>query len=169
MKSIGIYYGSSTGMTEGVAERIAGKLGVDSAHVYNVSDASADSVADYEVLLLGSSTWGCGDLQDDWESFLDDLKGKDLNGKLVALFGCGDSQSYSDTFCSALGVIYNALQGTGCQFIGAVSAEGYNYDDSESVVDGKFVGLALDEMNEDDLTDGRIDAWVESLKAEGAE
>lgn len=169
MKSIGIYYGSSTGMTEGVAERIAEKLGVDSAHVYNVSNASADTVADYEVLLLGSSTWGCGDLQDDWENFLDDLKGQDLNGKWVALFGCGDSQSYSDTFCGALGVIYEALQGTACRFIGAVSTEGYSYDDSAAVVDGKFVGLALDEMNEDDLTDERIDAWVESLKAEGAE
>ena len=169
MKSIGIFYGSSTGTTEGVAARIAEKLGVDAANIFNVSEASADEVANYEVLLLGSSTWGCGDLQDDWEGFLGDLKGQDLSGKLVALFGCGDSASFSDTFCGALGTIYEELQGTGCQFIGAVSTEGYTYDDSTAIVDDKFVGLPLDEMNEDDLTDERIDAWVETLKAEGIE
>ena len=34
---------------------------------------------------------------------------------------------------------------------------------------GKFVGLALDEVNEDDKTDGRIDAWAAQLKNEGVE
>ena len=33
--------------------------------------------------------------------------------------------------------------------------------------DGKFVGLALDETNEDDRTAERIAAWVETLKKEG--
>ena len=167
MKSIGIFYGSSTGATESIAARLAEKLGVDEAHVYNVSEVTVDEVAQFDVLLLGSSTWGCGDLQDDWETFLGDLKGTDLSGKLVALFGCGDSASFSDTFCGALGIIYDELQGTGCQFIGAVSADGYTYDDSAACVDGKFVGLPLDEMNEDGLTEERLDAWVEALKAEG--
>ena len=45
----------------------------------------------------------------------------------------------------------------------------YTYDDSTAVVDGKFVGLALDEMNEDDQTPVRIDAWIESLKKDGVE
>lgn len=166
MKSVGIFFGSSTGMTEGVATRIAERLGVDSAHVHNVSETSAQEVAAYDVLLLGTSTWGCGDLQDDWESFLDDLKGQDLSGKYVGLFGCGDSASYGDTFCGALGIIYDALQGSGCSFVGAVPAENYTFDDSEAVRDGQFVGLALDEMNEDDLTDERIESWVSLLQAE---
>ena len=116
--------------------------------------------------MLGSSTWGAGDLQDDWESFLGDLKGANLSGKIVAIFGCGDSSSFSDTYCDAMGTIYNELQGSGCTFIGAVDASGYTYDDSTAVVDGNFVGLALDEVNEDDQTDDRIANWVAAIQPE---
>ena len=37
----------------------------------------------------------------------------------------------------------------------------------DQVKDGKFLGLPLDEDNEDDQTDDRIAAWVEQLKGEG--
>lgn len=163
MKKIGIFYGSSTGTTEGIAQRIAEKLGVDASDVHDVASASASDVAPYDLLILGSSTWGAGDLQDDWEGFLGNLKQENLAGKEIALFGCGDSASFGDTFCDAIGTIYNELQGTGAKFIGAVPTDGYTFDSSTAVVDGKFVGLALDEMNEDDKTDERIDAWVKTL------
>ena len=48
--------------------------------------------------------------------------------------------------------------------IGAVSTDGYTFDESASVVDGRFVGLALDEDNESDLTDTRIAAWTDEIK-----
>ena len=86
----GIFYGSTTGTTEAVAQDIAKQLGVASADVHNVADASADEANKYDLLVLGSSTWGSGELQDDWYPFLDALKAKDLAGKKVALFGCGE-------------------------------------------------------------------------------
>lgn len=159
-----IIYGSSTGTCQAIADKIAGKLGIDSADVYDVANIEANTVDDYQNLLLGSSTWGSGDLQDDWYDGLDKLKSANLSGKTIALFGCGDSESYSDTFCSAMGDIYNGLKDSGAKFIGAVSTDGYTYEDSAAVVDGKFVGLALDDVNEDDKTDERIDAWVEEIK-----
>ena len=70
MKTIGIFYGSSTGTTEGIAKRIAEKLGVEDKDIHDVSNASPADVAPYEILLLGCSTWGTGDLQDDWDSYL---------------------------------------------------------------------------------------------------
>lgn len=149
-----------------MANRIAVKLGVSPADVYNVASASPEDLGKYEVLLLGSSTWGAGDLQDDWYDFLPKIKNLDLTGKLVALFGCGDSSSFGDTFCDALGTIYSELQSAGCKFTGFVDASGYSYDNSTAVVDGNFVGLALDEMNEDDKTPERIENWVNSLKEE---
>mgnify|MGYP002710182878 CR=1 FL=1 len=145
------------------------KLGVKSSDIHDVSQASPADFAPYEVLLLGSSTWGAGDLQDDWYDFLPKIKKLDLSGKLVGLFGCGDSSSFSDTFCDAIGTIYNDLKASGCKFVGSMDASGYTYDDSTAVIDGKFVGLALDEMNEDDQTPARIDAWIESLKNDGVE
>lgn len=161
MKKTVIIYGSSTGTCEDIAGRIASKLGVD--EVINVTDASADTLASNDNLILGTSTWGAGEVQDDWYDGLKLIKSTDLSGKTVALFGCGDSSSYSDTFVGGMAEIYNAVKAAGANVIGQVSTEGYTFDDSESVVDGKFVGLAIDEVNEDNLTDGRIDAWVADI------
>jgi len=166
MKKTGVFYGSSTGTTEDIAQRIAAKLGVDSADIYNVGETNVDKVASYDVLILGSSTWGVGDLQDDWEDFLPKLKKANLSGKAVAIFGTGDSSSFGDSFCDAIGTIYKELNGSGCSFCGAISMDGYTFDDSAAVIDGKLVGLAIDEINEDNLTDGRIDKWAAQLKSE---
>lgn len=161
MKKTLVVYGSSTGTCQSIAETIGSKLGAD---VVDVANLSADQVADAENLILGTSTWGAGELQDDWYDGLETLKGADLSGKTVALFGCGDSESYGDTFCGALDEIYSAIQDKGVTFVGAVSTDGYTFDDSAAVHDDQFVGLALDDVNESDKTDERIDAWVEAIK-----
>lgn len=164
MKKTCIVYGSSTGTCESIAQTIAERLGVEADNVVNAGELTSGQVDDAEVLLLGTSTWGCGELQDDWYDAINTVKGCDLSGKTVALFGCGDSESYCDTFCGAMGVIYNELKDSGCTFVGQVSTDGYTFDDSEAVVDGQFVGLALDDVNESDKTEERIEAWIESIK-----
>ncbi len=161
MKKTVVIYGSSTGTCQSIAEKIAAKLGVEAIDVANLN---ADAVSEAENLILGTSTWGAGELQDDWVDGLETLKGLDLNGKTVALFGCGDAESYGDTFCGAMAEIYNEIKDKGVTFVGAVPTDGYTFDDSEAVIDGKFVGLALDDVNEDDKTDERIDAWIDSIK-----
>ena len=155
-----VVYGSSTGACEAIAGKIAEKLGVEAI---NVSDLTADVIAENDNLLIGTSTWGAGELQDDWYDGVDTLKGADLSGKVVAVFGCGDSASYSDTFCGAMKELYDAAKAGGATVVGDVGIDGYTFDDSDAVVDNKFVGLALDDINEDDKTDGRIDAWLEQI------
>lgn len=158
-----VVYGSSTGTCEGIANTIAEKL---SAEVVNVANLTKEQAEAADNLILGTSTWGAGDMQDDWYDGLDTLKGCDLAGKKIALFGCGDSASYSDTFCGGMREIYDGLQDKGATFIGSVSTDGYTFDDSASVEDGKFIGLALDEDNESDKTEDRINAWIEQIKPE---
>lgn len=166
MGKIGIFYGTTTGNTEDAANLIAKKLGIPSSDIHDIFKLNA-SPADYDVLLFGSSTAGDGDLQDDWLSFMETLKGLDLSGKKIAQFGLGDAYSYGDSFCDSMGIIYNELKDSGAIFIGTgVSTEGYEYEDSVAVVDGAFVGLPLDADNESEKTEERIDAWVEKLKTE---
>ena len=131
-----VVYGSSTGTCEAIAEKIAQKLGCE---VINVQDLTADVVNNNQNLILGTSTWGAGELP---------------------LFGCGDCSTYSDTFVGGIGELYNGIKSSGARFVGAVETDGYTFDDSEAVVDGKFIGLPLDDINEDDKTDTRIDAWI---------
>lgn len=166
MKKTGIFYGSTTGTTESVARLIADKLGVAPADVHEVTQLDTALAESYDALILGTSTWGDGELQDDWYDGLKVLQGAHLSGKIVALFGCGDSESYSDTFCDAMGLLYEGLKDSGCTFVGAVDDSDYTYSASVAAADGKFVGLALDDVNESDRTDDRVSAWVAQLEAD---
>lgn len=162
MSKIAIVYGSSTGATESVAERIKNAVGGD-VQVFNAESVNIDDLKPYDFLILGASTTGVGDLQDDWEMFLPKFEKMDFSGKKVAIFGLGDSASFSTSFAGSMYWLYKELKDK-VEVVGSVSTDGYNFDDSESVVDGHFVGLALDEDNEYDQTDSRITAWVEGLK-----
>ena len=161
MKSTIVIYGSSTGSCQSIAETIASKLGVEAVDVANISD---DTIASHDNLILGTSTWGAGEMQDDWYDGVKTLKSAGLSGKTVALFGCGDSESYSDTFCGGMKELHDAAVDAGANVLPGVSTEGYTFDDSEAVDGDKFVGLALDDVNEDDKTEARIDAWLEAIK-----
>ena len=161
MKKTIVVFGSSTGTCETIAQTISSRLG---AEVVNIADLTAEQIQSSDNLILGTSTWGAGDLQDDWYDGVTLLKNTGLRGKTVALFGCGDSSSYPDTFCGAMKELYDAAAEAGANSIGAVSTEGYTFDDSEAVVEGKFVGLALDDVNEDDQTEGRINDWITSIQ-----
>jgi len=163
MKKSAIFYGSSTGNTQTVAEAINAQLN-NQAELINVENSSSAEIEKYDVLFLGTSTWGLGDLQDDWEGFIADLKTADLSGKKVALFGLGDADAYPDTFVDGMGTIYNTITDKGCDIIGMVSVDEYSYDASTAEVDNQFVGLAIDEDNESDKTDERVSKWIEDLR-----
>ena len=150
MEKVGIFFGSSTGNTESAAEAIKGLLG--NAELFNVADTKAAKMAEFTNLIIGTSTWGVGDLQDDMEGFVSDMASVDLKGKKVALFGLGDQSSYGDTYCDGMGKVYQALQGKGCDVIGFMPTAGYEFDASVAVDGGEFVGLALDADNQGEKT-----------------
>ncbi|PIE52033.1 flavodoxin [Candidatus Fermentibacteria bacterium] len=162
MKKTAVIYGSTTGNTEMLAQKIQGRL--KGSELKEVSSMPVSEMSSYEVLLLGSSTWGLGDLQDDWEGMADQLSGLDLKGVKVGFFGTGDQSSYSDTFVDAIGILKEKLQNTGAEFIGSISTDGYTYDASRAEENGKLIGLAVDEDNQPDMTDQRLDSWLESMK-----
>lgn len=166
MAQIGIVYGSTTGNTTKCAEKIQQLLGKEQADLLNIAKAEADDLNGYPNLILGTSTWGYGDLQDDWESKLAMLKEINWQGKKVALFGLGDQEAYSSTFLDAMGTLYNTLIDAGATCIGAWPTEGYTFDESTAVVDDRFVGLALDEENQEDKMDDRIQAWLKQLEGQ---
>jgi flavodoxin I len=164
MGKTAIFYGSTEGNTENVALKLKDLLG--GVDVYNVANASASDLAKYSNLIFGASTWEIGELQEDWESFIDVLDDVDFNGKTVAFFGTGDADGYPDTFVDAIGIIYERIRDKGAKFVGSVETDDYTFDDSRALVNGKFIGLPLDEDNESDKTDARLQKWVAALKAQ---
>lgn len=161
MAKISIVYGSTTGATEGAARQLALLLGASATPI-----ASADAAAfDADLVILGSSTWGYGELQDDWAAGIALLDAVDLTGKKVAVFGTGDSSGFADTFANAIGILADKAVERGATLVGQVPAVGYGAVESLAVRDGMFVGLALDDTNEAEKTPGRIAAWAKGLQA----
>lgn len=164
MQKIGIFYGSTGGNTEGVAKQIQKELGSDNVELFDVSNAQKEDLDKFSNLIFGTSTWGFGDLQDDFDGFISKIESADLNGKTVALFGCGDQESYSETFVDGMGQVWEVVSQKGCTLIGQTSNEGYIHDSSRAEVEGQFVGLAIDEDNQSELTSSRIKEWTDTLK-----
>ena len=165
MNKIAILYGSSAGNSASIANRIKDMFD-GRADVFNVESVSVKAVQPYKYLILGASTTGIGDLQDDWEYFLPIFSAEmDFTDKTVAIFGLGDSASFSDSFAESIYIVYDELKDK-VKIVGEIPDEGYTYDDSLAVVDGKWLGLALDEDNEYDETEERLKKWVQQLKKE---
>ena len=164
MNKIAILYGTSGGSVESVAKQVQ-DLFEGNADIYNVLDVSLSEIEDYKYIIVGTSTTGIGDLQDDWEGFLPSFAKIDFTGKKVAIFALCDSASYSTSFAESMKVVYDEIHDK-VEVVGKVPDVGYTYDDSTAVEDGVWVGLPLDEDNEYDLTEERLIKWVEQLKKE---
>lgn len=161
MKKTLIVYGSTMGRTEAVAGKIKAQL--PEAALKGAGNVTTGDLKEHEVLILGSSTWGYGEMQDDWGGLLADIERSDLSGKTVALFGSGDQMSYSDTFVDAIGLIYEAVLKAGGKVVGFTSTDGFNFSGSKAVVDGKFAGLVFDDDNQPELTDERFTKWFSDV------
>ncbi|RLG28380.1 flavodoxin [Methanosarcinales archaeon] len=124
-----VIYGSETGNTETVAEDIAAGLKDEKFDVTikNVTGASVEELSDYDLILLGSSTWGDEEkeLQADMVDFYEELEGLDLSGKPAAAFGCGDSD-YTH-FCGAVDLLEERLEEVGAHLLD----EGLRVDDQD--------------------------------------
>merc|ERR1719181_2457559 len=166
---VGLIYSTTTGNTETVAGYIAEATGLEAV---DIGDMDGDGVAAFDGLIIGAPTWHTGaDTERSgtaWDEFIyGDLESIDLSGKKVAVFGCGDGGGYADNFCDAMDELASTFKARGAEIIGAVSTDGYEFEESKSVVDGKFVGMATDEDNQPDESEARANAWVAQLKGEG--
>lgn len=132
----------------------------------NITDVDNSDFEEYENLIIACPTWNIGQLQSDWDGYFSDLNDIDFNRKKVAYFSTGDQVGYADNFQDAIGILEAKISELGSTTVGYWSTNGYDFTESKAVRDGKFVGLALDEDNQLDLTDERIKAWVEQLKKE---
>lgn len=165
MEKIGIFYGSTLGNCKRIAEKIQQAFGEEIADLINVNEASVVDFEKYNKLIMGTSTWGVGEMQEDWENFARRLEQMNLPGKKVALFGIGDQKEWSDSFVNGMGMLHHRIA-KNVDIVGHTSTEGYYHDISLAAKGNLFVGLAIDDVNQPELTETRIASWVQKLKKE---
>jgi len=174
MRKIGIFFGTETGTTRLIAKKIHARLGDEvAAKPLNVNRIAPADLLQYDALILGTPSYGIGDipgrstgcLEANWEEFLAQMPADaSLRGKRIALFGLGAQERYSERFASSLRRLHDVCAGYGADIVGGWSTEGYAFEHSASVVDGRFVGLVIDQRTQGMHTDERLDAWVAQVK-----
>lgn len=88
----------------------------------------------------------------------------DFTGKRIAFFGLGAQERYADRFCSSLFALVEKFRGWGAEVVGDWPNEGYSFDQSAALVDGRFIGLIIDQRTQGMFTDERILAWLAQVK-----
>jgi flavodoxin I len=164
-KKIGIFYGSSTGQTEMVAEKLHQIIGLEISDLFNVDTATEKNLEKYPYLIFGTPTWGVGEMQDDWEDFAEIVGKANLKGKKIALFGLGDQDTYPENFADGVGMLYDKIKDK-AKIVGKWPKKGYTFHESEALRDNSFVGLILDQENQASKTTERLTKWVDQLKKE---
>jgi flavodoxin I len=165
MKKIGLFYGPVSGSTERIAEKIWNLIGKEKCDLLKVRDSKKEDLARYDSIIfgistIGAETWDAEAVKSGWFTFIHELTDADLTGKKFAIFGLGDQIRYPDHFVDAMGDLYEILSDKGSDTVGKVDPAGYQFTDSKALLNGKFVGLPLDEDFQSDLTDSRIRAWL---------
>ncbi|SMF63902.1 flavodoxin I [Alteromonadaceae bacterium Bs31] len=168
MAEVGLFFGSDEGNTESVAYKIQAAFGEDMIDVLDVANVTQLEFANFEKLIFGIPTWDFGQIQSDWDDFWADLEEIDFSGKTVALFGLGDQFGYGDFFLDAMGMLHDVIVANGATVIGHWPTEGYEFDASKAKLADQdvFVGLALDEDQQPELTGQRLYAWCQQVANE---
>ena len=170
--NIGLFYGSTTCYTEMVAEKIQTFINNNveqckdfTVEIFNIKDTALSACQKYDFIIFGISTWDYGELQEDWESQWSDVAELNLDAKIVALYGMGDQVGYADWFQDALGMLHDQLTPTGAYMIGHWENVGYAFNESKALTPDKkyFLGLSLDDETQYELTDTRIEKWINQL------
>lgn len=155
-----VIFGSDGGATKGVASKISKKC---QGRSVDIKSATKSDFENCDLLILGSPTYGDGTLQVDWEENIDKLRGANLKGKKVALFGTGDQETYPTSFVDAMGILFDEVSDLGAVVVGHTETGGYDYVGSTAERDGQFVGLALDLDTQSGMTEKRVTAWLSKL------
>lgn len=167
MAKIGLFYGSSTSRTEYVAsdihDAIEAQLGADTVDIFDIGLTDVSEMLKYDYLILGIPTWDIGQLQADWDIKLPDLEDIDLKGRKVAIFALGDQYGYPDTFLDAAGILAETVLALDGELVGYTPTTGYEFQYSLFVDGDQFMGLALDEDQQPNLTKARIEAWIKQV------
>jgi len=167
--AIALFYGSSTCYTEIAAEKIAAVLSAQrQVDLYNIADTAIAAAEQYQDIILGIPTWDYGELQEDWENIWGSIDAVNWVGKTVAIYGLGDQEGYPEWFQDALGYLWTKVDSLGATTIGQTPVAGYLFSSSKALTpDGKyFLGLALDEDSEFELSEQRIADWCRQIAEE---
>lgn len=162
MSKIGLFFGSNDGDTRDVANLLADCIGKEKVEIFDVKEAKKEDLLKFDRLVLAASTHGDGVLQKDFDKFLTDFSDEDFSGKTIALVGVGGQVKHPDTFCNGLKDLKEKVKKA--KIIGHGLTDGFTFNHSKAVENGKFIGLCLDQKAQANMSEDRIKNWLKLVE-----
>lgn len=171
MKKTGLFYWPKQGNVETCASKVKACFNDKNIEIHTIDEISQVDIKAYDLIIVGGSTvgadvWQKADDNNHWFAFFSQFNETNMKDKPYAIFGLGDQILYPDHFVDGMKIVKEEFDKTGAKLIGRWPTEGYDFTDSDSVEDDHFLGLALDEDQQDELTDDRIEVWVHQIQEE---
>lgn len=171
MNKVLLAYWPLKGNVEYAAKLLAEKLSDFTIMKKAIPEITVDDLMEYDNWIIGGSTvgshvWMDADDSNRWHDFFRLLNDVNMKGKVVSFFGLGDQILYPNHFVDGLGIFQEEFTRRNAHIVGQWPTEGYTFTDSEGVEKDQFFGLALDEDQQDDMTEDRIAQWLELIKKE---
>lgn len=168
MEKIGLFWGSTTGNQEEAVKFLSDYMVREGFEIesHDIKSTDLSLMLNYKKLIIGCPTWNVGELQEDWESIFINYQKLNFKGVKAAFFGCGDQVGYSDNFLDAVGLLAKPFMENGGTLVGRWPTEGYGFDTSLAQDGDEFLGLGLDNDNQEDETEERLIIWAELIRDE---
>ncbi len=171
MSKTAIFFGPLQGAVNRVADKVKNAIGEDKVVMVPIKDATVADLEKYDKIIFGISTvgkesWHATYSNVDWAKFLPEISKTTYEGKTIAIFGLGDHITYAHSFVDHIGLLGRLLMKQNAVLVGQVPIENYEYEESNAEVDGKFLGLPVDEDFEPELTDERVENWVKQISGD---
>lgn len=169
MQKVLVIFWPPKGNVEHASAKIAQRFSDIECKRVNILDLEKKMLGDYDNWIIGGSTvgahvWRDVDDSNKWFELFRMLDEIDLTKKTVAFFGLGDQILYPGHFVDHMGILQEEFESRKANIVGKWPVEGYNFRESDGLGTKYFFGLALDEDNQPELTDERIDQWVQMIR-----
>jgi flavodoxin I len=171
MNKVLLVYWPKDGNVAKVAAKVALHLSDSNLTKKDITEITQQDLNDADNWIIGGSTvgshvWMDAEDSNKWFRFFKMLDDIDLTKKVVAFFGLGDQILYPHHFVDGLGVFQEEFEKRNANITGQWPIDGYQFYDSEGMHKDKFFGLALDEDHQQELTDERIQQWLQQVLLE---
>ena len=146
MKPILVAWASKTGNTATLAQRITEVLEREDfvVELIQVKDVDWTRLQEWGALILGSPTYGSGDLHPEWDKPERKLRDMDLTGIPAAAFGCGNPRYVTPWW--AVDILENRLKNGGASLLvpsyKADTLTGFRVRDADSWIEDLASALA---------------------------
>ena len=147
MPRIGVFYAASAACSADVEKELSALAPLGEIDLCDIAATPADALSAYSHMIIGLPLRDGNETPDTWKAYLAQIGHADLSEKIVAFYGTGVREQYSEAFWEAVTALYELVARKGGIIVGSWPIDAA---DPEAPAPSKEMG-------------GRLKRWVQQI------